>query len=467
MKSPSFSQDKNRGSSKMVVLYVCMLLGFFTFVCNAFNTVPSLKAFPSLAVPSSSSSLRSAPFRTKVFDRSAMRLHLSSSSLKSTEGGEKLKTSKATAAAGGNPQKKMTVTKERTTKNKSKPKKEATLTPFQLKKREDYEKAKELRRQNNLKYVKEMDQNKEQAIRNRKKNTSKQDKLLADYREAITALNAKDKRESNEKWVKRVERKPEDIISMEDLEVASLSVYEGRDEEVNEEKQNMIDSESQQKYYLGKVITVRPFGAYIDIGSERDVFVHVKDFSKEEFVHDAREYLEQGQDDVKVYLSNVNIEENSISGSLIPLEPMDAQEERLPLSEVNVDDELWGEIVKVTNYGAFVDVGVEVNGFLHILDWPEEYRPAGTFTKDIFQIGKRVRVWAMDIEDNTLEDKDSHSVENSVRENINEDDQIEFQVRNLDTISLATRKRLKLTGNRPENLPYIQYVWGGQYIDKQ
>ncbi len=50
-----------------------------------------------------------------------------------------------------------------------------------------------------------MDENKEKAIRNRKKNTSKQEKLLASYREAITALNAKDKEESRRPrplWVK-------------------------------------------------------------------------------------------------------------------------------------------------------------------------------------------------------------------------------------------------------------------------
>ncbi len=175
--------------------------------------------------------------------------------------------------------------------------------------------------------------------------------------------------------------------------------------------------------------------------------------------------LAQGQDDVKVYLSDINMEENSISDSLLPLESMDVQEERLPLSEVNIDDELWGGIVKVTNYGAFVDVGVEVNGFLHILDWPEEYRPPGSFSRDIFQIGKRVRVWAMDIEDNIFAEKDSDSIVTSTGENNDDENEIEFKVRNLDTISLSTRKRLKLTGNRPESLPYVQYVWGGQYIN--
>ena len=47
-------------------------------------------------------------------------------------------------------------------------------------------------------------------------------------------------------------------------------------------------------------------------------------------------------------------------------------EARTPLSEVEEDDELWGEITKVSNYGAFLDVGVEVQGFLHIIYYPKK-----------------------------------------------------------------------------------------------
>jgi predicted RNA-binding protein with RPS1 domain len=38
---------------------------------------------------------------------------------------------------------------------------------------------------------------------------------------------------------------------------------------------------------------------------------------------------------------------------------------------VREDDELWGEVTKVSNYGAFIDVGVEVQGFLHIIYYPK------------------------------------------------------------------------------------------------
>lgn len=54
---------------------------------------------------------------------------------------------------------------------------------------------------------------------------------------------------------------------------------------------------------------------------------------------------------------------------------MEAEEDveaRTPLSEVREDDELWGEVTKVSNYGAFLDVGVEVPGFLHVIYYPNK-----------------------------------------------------------------------------------------------
>lgn len=53
------------------------------------------------------------------------------------------------------------------------------------------------------------------------------------------------------------------------------------------------------------------------------------------------------------------------------IESEEEQEARTPLSEVREDDELWGEVTKVSNYGAFVDVGVKVQGFLHIIYYPK------------------------------------------------------------------------------------------------
>ena len=50
----------------------------------------------------------------------------------------------------------------------------------------------------------------------------------------------------------------------------------------------------------------------------------------------------------------------------------------------------------MTDYGAFVDVGAEVDGFLHIVDVP--YRARGQPARATFDAGMRVKVWAKEVD---------------------------------------------------------------------
>lgn len=42
----------------------------------------------------------------------------------------------------------------------------------------------------------------------------------------------------------------------------------------------------------------------------------------------------------------------------------------IALAEIEPAAELWGFVERVTNYGAYVNVGAEVQGFLHIKEVP-------------------------------------------------------------------------------------------------
>ena len=90
-------------------------------------------------------------------------------------------------------------------------------------------------------------------------------------------------------------------------------------------------------------------------------------------------------------------------------------DDRIQLDEVEVDDELWGEIRRVTDYGAYVELGAVVRGFLHFMDHPMFGEVKGSHPKEFMQIGDRVRVWVLDVD--------------------------------------QTKERVKLTANRPTGLP--------------
>merc|ERR1712029_1107949 len=90
-------------------------------------------------------------------------------------------------------------------------------------------------------------------------------------------------------------------------------------------------------------------------------------------------------------------------------------DDRIQFDEIEVDDELWGEIRRVTDYGAYVELGAVVRGFLHFMDHPMFGDVRGAHPREFMQVGERVRVWVLDVD--------------------------------------GTQKRIKLTANRPAGLP--------------
>ena len=178
----------------------------------------------------------------------------------------------------------------------------------------------------------------------------------------------------------------------------------------------------------GKVISLTNFGAYVDIGSEADGLLHVSQITREEFVTHPRQYLSPG-DEVDVRVVRRDSDMKKLQLTMLPEEileeenvlkkfeenDIDDDDDRIQLDEVEVDDELWGEIRRVTDYGAYVELGAVVRGFLHFMDHPMFGEVKGSHPKEFMQIGDRVRVWVMDVD--------------------------------------SVQKRIKLTANRPQGLP--------------
>ena len=169
----------------------------------------------------------------------------------------------------------------------------------------------------------------------------------------------------------------------------------------------------------GKVISLTNFGAYIDVGTECDGLLHISQISDTDFIEHPRQVFTPG-DEVTVRVSRFSAEKKKLQLSMLPVEegedPDDvSDEEAIPLEDIAVDDELWGEICRVTAYGAYVELGAEVDGWLHFMDHPEFGSVPKAPPSDFMKVGDRVRVWASDVDVN--------------------------------------RRRLKLTAKRPLGLP--------------
>ena len=174
-----------------------------------------------------------------------------------------------------------------------------------------------------------------------------------------------------------------------------------------------------EKEVEGTVISLTNFGAYVDIGTECDGLLHVSQITRDFFVEHPRQVLTPG-DAVTVTIRSVNPEKKKLQLTMLPKEwwqpdDEDDEEERIPLQDIDVDDELWGEIKRVTDYGAYVEVGAVVDGFLHFMDHPGFGSSPGAPLSDFMRTGDRVRVWVADVD--------------------------------------MDKRRIKLTANRPAHLP--------------
>lgn len=169
----------------------------------------------------------------------------------------------------------------------------------------------------------------------------------------------------------------------------------------------------------GLVISLTNFGAYVDVGTECDGLLHVSQISSSVFIEHPRQILTPGEE-VTVRVRSLNVDKKKLHLTMLPPEVLAAEEEdkkdtteRIQLNEIMVDDELWGEFRRVTDYGAYVEVGTVVDGWLHFMDHPSWNR--GSHPSEFMQTGDRVRVWVADID--------------------------------------TERERIKLTANRPPHLP--------------
>lgn len=233
----------------------------------------------------------------------------------------------------------------------------------------------------------------QRAIANKKKRepaSVKKRRLLMDYKKA----------QQKNKWASRIKRQ----IPLNSKDRVPLSSLEEGEE------------------CEGLVISLTNFGAYIDVGSECDGLLHVSQITRKEFIDHPRQALNPG-DKVNVRIVRVSPELKKMQLTMLHLETThetsnlanqdDEDEEAILLEDLDVDDELWGEIVRVTSFGAYVKLGTEVDGWLHFMDHPSWV--SGLTPKDFMAVGDRVRCW----------------------------------VRRVD----LDMKRLQLDGNRPKNLP--------------
>ena len=147
------------------------------------------------------------------------------------------------------------------------------------------------------------------------------------------------------------------ILSHKKVEQESLDV----------KKEALLDNLSQGDILEGRVARIANFGAFIDLGGV-DGLVHVSELSHNH-VKTPDEVVQVG-DNVKVKVRAVDREAERISLSIKDTLPSPFEQIE---SEFNVGDIVPGKVVRLAQFGAFVEIAAGLQGLVHISQISHEH----------------------------------------------------------------------------------------------
>jgi transcriptional accessory protein Tex/SPT6 len=136
----------------------------------------------------------------------------------------------------------------------------------------------------------------------------------------------------------------------------------------------------------GKVRNVVEFGAFIDIGAGRDGLAHISVLKKA----GVDKTLKVG-DVIEVVVRRVDMAEQRISLAL----PEAESEAKTPLQDLQVATTVTGHVVRLADFGAFVDIGAQADGLLHVSQLSNE---RVNHPSDVLKVGDEVQVRILEVD---------------------------------------------------------------------
>ena len=186
------------------------------------------------------------------------------------------------------------------------------------------------------------------------------------------------------------------ILSHKKVEQESLDV----------KKEALLDNLSQGDILEGRVARIANFGAFIDLGGV-DGLVHVSELSHNH-VKTPDEVVQVG-DYVKVKVRAVDREAERISLSIKDTLPSPFEQIE---SEFNVGDIVPGKVVRLAQFGAFVEIAAGLQGLVHISQISHEH--IGN-PEEVLEKGQNVQVKILGI------DKDEERISLSIKDTIEQE----------------------------------------------
>lgn len=129
----------------------------------------------------------------------------------------------------------------------------------------------------------------------------------------------------------------------------------------------------------GKVTYLAPYGAMIDIGVEREALLHISQIGRSDF-RNIDDVMSIG-DEVEAYVLKVDKESRVALTFEKPPE--------LPWGNIRKGAVYAGTVIRIEGYGAFIDIGAERPGMVHVSEMADGYVQSPS---DVVSVGQEVEV---------------------------------------------------------------------------
>ncbi|MCS6910870.1 MAG: S1 RNA-binding domain-containing protein [Anaerolineales bacterium] len=136
----------------------------------------------------------------------------------------------------------------------------------------------------------------------------------------------------------------------------------------------------------GTVKKVELFGAFVDVGAEREGLVHISQLRPER-VNNVADVVKEG-DQVTVWVKKVDRANGRLDLTMI--QPLAVEWSELKRGQIYT-----GKVTKTEKFGAFVDIGAERPGLVHISEMAT-YRVEDV--NEVVKIGSEVRVQVIGVD---------------------------------------------------------------------
>jgi len=160
------------------------------------------------------------------------------------------------------------------------------------------------------------------------------------------------------------------------------------EQEAEELKKRLWENIEKDTVVKGIVKRITDFGVFVDIGG-MDGLIHISELSWHKVKHPS-EILKEG-DEVEVYILDFDRDKERISLSL--RKTIESPWEKIG-EKYKIGDIVEGDVVKITDFGAFIEIEPGIQGLVHLSQLSHE---RVTKPESILKVGDRVSVKIIDI----------------------------------------------------------------------